>query len=93
MATVLAGAPSCGRPLEVEECRRLLDRYTELLVLEEQPGAQPSQVARAQAEARVVAREDPRFEFSSCSRRVSRASYDCAMSAHGVDEMERCLVF
>lgn len=91
--TAACAALACGRPLDDEECRRLLDRYTELLVKEEEPGAGPERVAHQQTEARSVAREDPRFEFSTCSRHVSRHSYDCAMTAPSVDAVEQCLMF
>lgn len=86
-------ALSCQKPLGDAECRRLLDHYTELLVHEETPEATPERVAHEQEEARAAARKDPRFEFVTCARRVSRRSYDCAMDAASVDGVERCLVF
>lgn len=84
---------SCGRALDEPECNRLLDRYTEALVREETPGVTPEIVAREQEEARALARRDPRFEFSACPARISRRSYECAMKAGSVDEIERCLIF
>lgn len=87
------GASGCGKRLGDAECRKLLDRYTELLVREEQPGASPEDIARALEEARKTAAEDPRFEWAECPKRVPRASYDCALSAPNVDSIERCLVF
>lgn len=83
----------CGKPLEHTECRRLLARYTEFLVREEDPQATPERIARALEEAERAAALDPRFEMSKCAERVRRTSYDCAMSAGSVDAMERCLVF
>jgi hypothetical protein len=93
LAAPLLGSLSCSRSLDADECNLLLDRYTELLVREEDPHAAPARVARAQSDARTMALHDPKFEFSSCSARVSRSSFDCAMKAPSVDEMERCLVF
>ncbi len=84
---------ACGRPVADAECRALIERYTELLVKEEEPGATPERIARMQAEARSVAQRSPKFELSSCSSKVSRKSYECAMRAASVDEVERCLVF
>lgn len=92
---VLSALPSiaCGQRLTDEECGKLLDHYTGLLIQEENPGAAPELVAAKQAQARAVADQDARFEFSACPKRVSRRGYDCAMRAPSVDEVERCLVF
>lgn len=84
---------ACGRPVAEEECRTLIERYTELLVKEEEPGATPERVARLQGEAQAAADKNPRFELSACSSKVSRASYECAMHAGSVDAIERCLIF
>jgi hypothetical protein len=86
-------AVACGRPLGNGECGRLLDHYTELLVKEEDPNVTPEGVAHRQGEARMAAKNDPRFEFSECPKRVSRRGYECAMEAPSVDAIERCLVF
>jgi hypothetical protein len=84
---------SCSAPLDERDCERLLDHYTELLVLEENPGATPVQVAQKMDEARALSRKDPRFELSQCGRKVSRSSYTCAMAAPTVDAVERCMMF
>lgn len=84
---------SCSRKLERAECSKLLDRYTELLVKDEEPEALPERIAQAQARARATAQRDARFDFSSCPSRVSRREYECAMNAPTVDAVERCLVF
>lgn len=89
-AAVLVG---CGRPVTGEECRTLIERYTELLVKDEEPGASPERIARLQGEARIAAEKNPKFEFASCTSKVSRASYECAMHAGSVDAIERCLIF
>jgi hypothetical protein len=86
-------APGCGRSLDGDECLKLLDHYTELLVREEDPDAPPERVAHLKERARDAARTDPRFEFGECPRKVSRRSYECAMQALDVDSVERCLVF
>jgi hypothetical protein len=83
----------CDRKLERGECSKLLDHYTELLVKDEDPGAAPERIAQAQARARAAAEKDPKFDFSSCSSRVARSQYACAMQAPNVDAVERCLVF
>jgi hypothetical protein len=84
---------ACGKPLEAEDCERLLDHYTELLVREETPEATPVFVAQRMDEARALLRKDPRFELPACGRKVSRASYACAMSAPTVDAVEHCMMF
>ncbi len=83
----------CARPVAEEECRTLIERYTELLVKEEEPGASPERIARLQGEARNAAEKNPKFELSACSAKVSRASYECAMHASSVDAIERCMIF
>jgi hypothetical protein len=95
MAVALGAASlvGCGRSLDDTECVRLLDHYTELLVLEENPGATPERVAHEKDRARAVARKDARFEFKSCPRKISRDGFECAMGAPTVDAVERCLVF
>jgi hypothetical protein len=84
---------ACQKPLEIVECRRLLDRYTEMLVREEEPTATPERIAHALEQARRAADKDVRFEMAECPRRVPRRSFVCAMSAPSVDAIERCLVF
>jgi hypothetical protein len=91
-ASLLVTLSCSNRPTE-EECGQLLDHYTELLVREENPGAVPELVFAKQSQARLVAAQDPRFEFSACSRRVTRKQHECAMQATAVDEVERCLIF
>lgn len=86
-------ATACEHKLERAECTKLLDRYTELLVKEEEPGAEPERIAQAQARARATAEKDQRFEFASCASRVARSQYECALTAPNVDAVERCLVF
>lgn len=86
-------ACACSRKLERAECSKLLDRYTELLVKDEEPEAAPERIAQAQARARQAAQRDARFDFASCPSHVTRSEYECAMSAPTVDAVERCLVF
>jgi len=92
-ALALSGALGCQKALDERDCERLIDHYTELLVLEENPGATPVQVALEMDEARALARKDPRFELAQCGEKVSRSSYDCAMAAPSVDAIERCMMF
>jgi hypothetical protein len=92
-AAVLVLFAGCGKKLDRAECDRLLDRYTELLVKDEEPEAAPERIFQAQARARQVAQKDSRFDFAACPSRVSRREYECAMTAPTVDAVERCLVF
>ncbi len=93
VSAALLPLTACGRKVERAECTKLLDRYTELLVRDEEPGAAPERIAQAQARARAAAERDPKFDFAACSSHVDRRQYDCAMSAPNVDAVERCLVF
>ena len=92
-AVLSVGTVACGRPVAEDECRTLIERYTELLVKEEEPAATPERVARVQTEAHVAAEKNPQFQLSECSKKVSRRNYECAMHAGSVDAIERCLVF
>lgn len=82
----------CGRALDTDECDRLLDHYTELLVKEQLPDLPAQEIAVRQSRARKLAKEDPSYEFDRCSRAVNRRQFDCAMQAVSVDAVERCLV-
>jgi hypothetical protein len=84
---------ACQKPLSDTECERLLYRYTEMLVREEQPSATPEEIAHAVEQARRAAAEDPRFEMAECPQRVPRRQFECAMNAPSVDAVERCLIF
>jgi hypothetical protein len=88
MALALA---SCRREaLSERECRALLDRYTELLVRSDRDGTTAAELVKIQAAARARAAHDA--EFKSCSARISRSAFDCAMAAQNVDKMEQCLL-
>ena len=86
-ALILVG---CGRPLNDEECTRLLDRYTEKVIDQARPGASQAERSELVLEARQKAALDP--EFAECSRRVSRNEFECAMKAGNADQIERCLM-
>lgn len=95
-ATALCGAllvlvGGCATPLTKAECNDLLNRYTEMLVAQEQRRATPREIERAKINARARAENDPRYEFVACSERVRRSQFECAMQAPDVDSLERCL--
>jgi hypothetical protein len=80
----------CGRPLGDDECRQLLDRYTERLIASDRRDVTSAEQERIKLKVQSLAARDP--EFLRCSERVSRSEFDCAMSAPDVDSMERCLM-
>ena len=91
--TLLACAFStfaCGKPLSHDECDALLDHYVELLVSSDRAGTSAAELHKLQIQARDKAKADP--EFASCSERVSRHAFDCAMSAPNADVLEQCLL-
>ena len=92
-AAVAFVTSGCSEPLSVKECERLLDHYTERLVRDERPRSTVRQVQEKQALARQLAKENPVFEFSSCSDKVSRSQFSCAMAAVNVNGVEQCLMF
>lgn len=88
--SLLALACQSGRT--PEQCELLLDRYTELLVKQENPKVGDLELRARKEAARRLAATDPSFEFASCQARVSRRQYECAMAAPTVDTVERCLL-
>lgn len=87
----IAATASCRRaPVTQDECDRLLDRYTELLVKIDEPKATSARLEAARVEARARAMKNA--AFASCTREVSRESMDCALGSFDVDQIERCLI-
>jgi hypothetical protein len=85
-ATVLGG---CDRHATLDECNALLDRYVELLVHEQDPKADDTEIAKQKVATREKAAHDA--SFASCPKEVSAKSARCAMDAPNVDEFEKCL--
>jgi hypothetical protein len=83
-------ASACGKPPTHDECDALLDHYVELLVSSDRPGTSAAELHKLQIQARDKAKIDP--EFASCSERVSRRAFECAMSAPNADVLEQCLL-
>lgn len=81
---------ACDRPITDEECGQLLDHYTDKVIDQTRAKANRGERRQLLLEARQKAELDP--EFAECSRRVSRAALDCAMSAQSADQIERCLL-
>lgn len=79
-----------GPPVTSEECDRLLDRYVELLLRQDDPKVGSAEINRHQVETRIRAASSG--PFHRCTREVSRAQMDCALAAYNPDEIERCLV-
>jgi hypothetical protein len=89
-AWALALSGGCGKPPSKGECDALLDRYVEFLVNSDRPGTSASELHKLQLQAREKAEHDP--EFATCSERVSRRAFECAMSAPNADVLEQCLL-
>ncbi len=90
-ALLALGALGChGERLKDEECRALLDRYTELLVRSDREGTTAAELVKLQEAARERAARDT--QFRECGSRVSRSAFECAMAAQNVDRMEQCLL-
>ena len=83
-------ALGCGKRPSAAECDELLDKYVELLLLEDRPGASAAEIMRVRQEARRKAQTDPAFH--ECSARVSRRSFECAMQAADANRLEQCLL-
>jgi len=81
---------ACGKPPTHDECDALLDHYVELLVSSDRPGTSAAELHKLKLQAREKAKIDP--EFATCSERVSRRAFECAMSAPNADVLEQCLL-
>jgi len=89
---LVAGATEagCQKKLTQGECELLLDRYVEFLVRAEVPKMSASKLLERKREARELAKESA--AFGECSSAVSARAFECAMSAPGTDELEKCLL-
>jgi hypothetical protein len=86
---LISALGGCGQRATPAECVALLDRYVELLVRQEDPGARPVDIDRAKAQTRARAAVDP--AFLSCEREVRQHHVACAVAAPTVDEFEKCM--
>ena len=86
---LLASVAGCSRHATLAECSALLDRYVELLVREQNPKADETEIGKQKAATREKAAHDA--SFASCPKEVSARSARCAMEAPNVDEFEKCL--
>jgi hypothetical protein len=80
----------CNQRLDPKECDALLDHYVELLLRDDRPKSSAGEIMRVQQDARRHAQRDPAFR--ECRERVSRRSFDCAMSADDANRLEQCLL-
>jgi hypothetical protein len=78
----------CHRPSKAE-CEQLLDHYVELLALSDRPETSAEERQRMRTRAAELARRDPEF---SCTSKISRQEFECAMAAPTVDAFEQCLM-
>ncbi|MCH2109727.1 MAG: hypothetical protein MK135_10375 [Polyangiaceae bacterium] len=90
LLALLTSLPGCQPRLTAEECVSLLDHYTLLVIEQAQPDATTQERAVSIKKAREAAARDP--EFASCSNRVSRNQFNCALAAYNADQVERCLL-
>jgi hypothetical protein len=79
----------CARHASPADCAALLDRYVELLVREQSPGADDNEIMAQKRATREKAAHEP--SFASCPKEVSATAVRCAMGAPNVDEFEKCI--
>jgi hypothetical protein len=84
------GLSGCQPHISAEECRALLDHYTERQVEQARPSTNARGRIELQQEAQKKALIDP--EFERCPQVLTRIQFDCAMTAHSADQIERCLL-
>jgi hypothetical protein len=81
---------SCRAALTERECVRLLDHYTDKQIDQARPSTRAAERSVLIDQARLRAAADP--EFATCTSKVSRSAYECAMAAGSADAIERCLL-
>jgi hypothetical protein len=81
---------SCRPALTEQECLKLLDHYTDKQIDQARPSTLSAERFVLIEQARVRAASDP--EFATCTAKVSRSAYECAMDAASADAIERCLL-
>lgn len=84
------GVASCRPALSEQECVKLLDHYTDKQIDQARPSTRPAERSLLIDQARARAAGDP--EFATCTKKVSRSAYECAMAAASADAIERCLL-
>jgi hypothetical protein len=90
LVPAMASLTACQPHISAEECRALLDHYTERQVEQARPSTNARGRIELQQEAQKKALIDP--EFERCPQAVTRMQFDCAMTAHSADQIERCLL-
>ena len=73
-----------------QECVKLLDHYTDKQIDQARPSLRAADRSVLIDQARTRAAADP--EFATCTTKVSRSAYECAMAAGSADAVERCLL-
>jgi hypothetical protein len=81
---------ACRPAITEQECLKLLDHYTDKQIDQARPSTRPAERFVLIEQARVRATSDP--EFATCTTKVSRSAYECAMAAGSADAIERCLL-
>lgn len=81
---------SCRSGPSDRECLKLLEHYTDKQIDQARPSTRPAERSVLLEQARARALADP--EFATCSSKVSRSAYECAMAAGSADAIERCLL-
>ena len=89
---VLLGCCSCEERLDESGCEQLLSRYVELLMRREAPDLSRAELDALRERALGLAREQPRFDFASCTRELDQGHLSCALEAQDVDRLEQCMI-
>jgi hypothetical protein len=83
------GAAGCKPKVSDGQCDRLVERYAQLVVVENFPDASADRLRIEQAHEKKEARADD--VFKNCSTQVSETEFDCAMRAMTAGALQKCL--
>jgi hypothetical protein len=85
-ALLALGFTACKGSVSKEECAKLGDHMTDVVIKEMGAGASPDLMKAAKDQAK----EQMAPMIDSCVKEASRSDYDCVMAANTMAEIEKC---
>jgi hypothetical protein len=84
----------CDKKISSEECTRLLDKYLDMTIPDDDlRGMPPSQASVIRDERKAASKAHPAYKktHAQCTAEVSQKQYECAMATHNADEWQACI--
>ena len=90
----LLALAACDRRISAEECTRMLDKYLDMTVPDEDLRSMPPEQAAPLRDGRKsTSKAHPAYRATQaqCEAQVSRRQFECAMATHNADEWQACV--